>query len=310
LSVAAPTGISSFTYDGDGNRITQATPSGTYDYVNDTAVALPVLLAENGPDGAIDYAYGLGLTESSSLAFNYFYNVDALGSISNLTDSTGTVKETYSYDAWGNALSASGKVGTQNKFRFTGQALDPATGLYFLRARYYDPGSGRFLGKDTFPGNASIPITLNHYIYAANEPLKFIDPSGFYALPYGGPPTSSVPWWTCANRPCQEYGGNWVPLEPEQTPEEELEQARDEALANAGVPEEGNWAQVAISLLNLGEIIAPPSTCLAAHPQWPPQPPSPLPMPPGPFIAPAPAPLPPPIPEGPSIAPAPTVPQL
>jgi len=139
---------------------------------------LPVVLAENGPDAAIDYAYGLGLSESSSSAFNYFYNLDGLGSVSNLTDSTGTVRETYSDEAWGNALTATSKIGTQNKFRFTGQALDPATGLYFLRARYYDQTSGRLLSKDPLAGIAHFPITRNRYTYAVNNPLKYIDPSG------------------------------------------------------------------------------------------------------------------------------------
>jgi RHS repeat-associated protein len=178
LSAAAPAGTSSFTYDGDGNRVTQVTLQGTYQYANDTASALPVVLTEKGPDGLIDYAYGLGLMESSSSTFNYFYNLDGLGSVSNLTDAKGTVQETYSYDAWGNALTASGNVGTQNKFRFTGQALDPVTGLYFLRARYYDQTSGRLLNKDPLAGLSRFPVTLNRYPYAANNPVKLVDPSG------------------------------------------------------------------------------------------------------------------------------------
>jgi RHS repeat-associated protein len=182
LSVVSPSGTSSFTYDGDGNRVTQTIPSGTYSYVNDTNVPLPVVVNENGPDGAIDYGYGLGLLESSSSGFNYFYNFDALGSTSDLTDATGTVQETYSYDAWGNALTDTGSVGTKNKFQFTGQALDPATGLYFMRARYYESTTGRFLSRDTFPGFADQPITLHHYMYAGNNPIRFVDPSGFNGI--------------------------------------------------------------------------------------------------------------------------------
>lgn len=176
LSVAAHGGTSTFAYDGDGNRVGQTTPAGTYNYVNDTVAPLPVVLNEAGPNGNIDYAYGQGLTESSSSAFNYFYSLDGLGSVSNLTDATGKVQGTYSYGPWGNPLITIG--GTKNEFRFTGQALDPTTGLYFMRARYYDPTSGHFLTKDPLAGDARFPVTLNRYPYAANNPLKFIDPSG------------------------------------------------------------------------------------------------------------------------------------
>jgi RHS repeat-associated protein len=219
ISSLAPTGTSAFTYDGDGNRITQTIPTGTYNYVNDLAVALPVVLNEKGPDGAIDYAYSLGLTESFSSAFNYFYNLDGLGSVYNLTDSTGTLQETYSYDAWGNALTATGNVGMKNKFRFTGEALDPATGLYFLRARYYDHTAGRLLSKDPLAGFSHFPVMLNRYTYAANNPLKFVDPSGKQALL--GPlwvPEEQIPF--DAFDPWEnEYrtgGGNNVSLGPPQ----------------------------------------------------------------------------------------------
>jgi RHS repeat-associated protein len=178
LLVASPSAASSFAYDGDGNRVSQTIPSGTYKYVSDTNAPLAMVVNENGPDGAIDYGYGSGLMESSSSSFNYFYNLDGLGSVANLTDATGTVQQTYAYDAWGNALADSGSVRTNNKFKFTGQALDPGTGLYFMRARYYEPTSGRFLSRDPFPGFAEEPITLHHYIYSGNDPVNFVDPSG------------------------------------------------------------------------------------------------------------------------------------
>ncbi len=182
LSVSAPTVASTFTYDGDGNRITQTVPSGTYSYVNDTATALPVVLNENGPDGAIDYGYGLGVLESLSSGFNYFYNLDGLGSVADLTNSKGTLVEAYSYDAWGDALTTAGSVGTKNKFGFTGQALDPGTGLYFLRARYYEPSSGRLLTKDPFPGSNSVSPTTNRYAYGFNNPGSVADPSGLWGI--------------------------------------------------------------------------------------------------------------------------------
>jgi len=180
ISATGGNGTSTFTYDGDGNRIGQTTSAGTYNYVNDTAAALPVVVSESGPDGNIAYAYGKGLgpLESSSTGFSYFYHPDALGSVLSLTDATGTVQESYSYDAWGNALSAQGNVGLQNKFRFTGQGLDPATRMYFLRARYYEPSNGRFISEDPI----GLLGGLNLWGYTLNNPVNFADPYGLDPL--------------------------------------------------------------------------------------------------------------------------------
>jgi RHS repeat-associated protein len=176
----AATGLknSSFSYDGDGNRIAQTVGMGTYNYLNDVASILPVVLQESGPDGNISYAYGLNLIEASSSSFNYFYQYDGLGSVIGLTNSKGIPEGAYAYDAWGNALlTITDSVGTKNKLRYTGEALDPGTALYFLRARYYDPTVGRFLSADTF-GMLTIPLTLQRYSYGLNQPTQLTDPSG------------------------------------------------------------------------------------------------------------------------------------
>jgi RHS repeat-associated protein len=171
-----------FGYDGDGNRISQTNGPGTYSYLNDIASALPVVLNEQGPDGNITYAYGLGLIDEYSSTFNNFYHYDGLGSVIGLTDAKGKPQAAYAYDPWGNALlSVTDNVGTKNKFRFTGEALDPGTGLYYLRARYYDPNPGRFLTKDLFSGIAGNPLTINKYLYALNRPLTLSDPTGLAA---------------------------------------------------------------------------------------------------------------------------------
>jgi RHS repeat-associated protein len=171
---------SAFAYDGDGNRISQTVGSGTYNYVNDVATALPVVLQESGPDGNITYGYGLGLIEEASPAFNFFYQYDGLGSVVGLTDVGSKLDGRYSYDAWGQTDTSipDTQIGTENKFRFTGEALDPGTGLYYLRARYYDPSVGRFISRDPYDGWAYLPTTLNKYPYAHNIPTAYVDPSG------------------------------------------------------------------------------------------------------------------------------------
>jgi RHS repeat-associated protein len=181
VSVIGTKANSAFTYDGDGNRIGQAVGSGVYSYVNDVVTALPVVLQESGPDGNISYAQGLGLISESGPGFDYFYHYDGLGSVVGLTDSGAKLAGRYGYDAWGQTDTSipDPQLGTKNKFRYTGEALDPGTQLYYLRARYYDPSVGRFLTKDLFSGGNYDTLTLHRYLYARNTPTTMIDPSGF-----------------------------------------------------------------------------------------------------------------------------------
>jgi RHS repeat-associated protein len=95
--------------------------------------------------------------------------VDGLASTANLCDEDGNLIGEYTYDAYGNVRAQSGD---QTEFSFAGEQSDP-NGLAFLRARYYDPEIGRFLGPDP----ASQPP--NVYVYALGNPVTFVDPTGF-----------------------------------------------------------------------------------------------------------------------------------
>lgn len=67
---------------------------------------------------------------------------------------------------------------TPNAYRYTGQQSDADSTLLYLRARYYEPNTGRFITQDPYKGDRRIPMTLNSYLYCLNNPLKFTDPSG------------------------------------------------------------------------------------------------------------------------------------
>jgi RHS repeat-associated protein len=101
----------------------------------------------------------------------YYYHADGLGSITGLSDATGTMVQTYSYDAFGN-VTPSGNV--SQPFMFTGREYDAETSMYFYRARYYDPVVGRFVTRD--------PIGLrggfNLFTYVENNPTNRVDPTG------------------------------------------------------------------------------------------------------------------------------------
>ncbi len=166
----------SFVYDGDGNRVSQSAGGSTQSYVNDVAATLPVVLQDTYNVGSpTSYVYGLNLIESLQGRDDDFYQYDGLGSVIQLTNSAGFPELSYFYDAWGNSILPSPPT---NPFRFTGQTLDSTTGLYYLRARYYDPTLGRFLSRDPLLENPSYLRSTSPYIYGLNSPTRFGDPTG------------------------------------------------------------------------------------------------------------------------------------
>jgi RHS repeat-associated protein len=182
---------SSFAYDGDGNRIGQSAGHQTFSYLNDLASALPVVLQEQVSDDVVSYVYGRGRISESSPAFHFFYHYDGLGSVVGLTNNDGELERRFSYDAWGESRvpRPGEKLRVPDDFHFTGEALDPGTELYYLRARYYDPEVGRFISRDPFSGFSGAPLSINGYIYARNNPTALVDHSGFVAEPM---PTSPI----------------------------------------------------------------------------------------------------------------------
>jgi RHS repeat-associated protein len=128
----------------------------------------------------VSYAIGLDvLSQASSSATRYFL-ADGQGSTRLLIDSDGSVTAHYDYDAYGNLLGTPAGILTPATtiLLYTGEQFDPNLGTYYLRARYYDPATGRFTQMDPFQGRVGIPQSLHKYIYVSDNPLNAIDPSG------------------------------------------------------------------------------------------------------------------------------------
>jgi len=130
------------------------------------------------------YANGLLLARyDESPADSHYYHHDGLGSIMGLTNESGNVEQSYFYDGFGNSLGSYGSV--SNHYLYTGQEYDgDITGLYNLRARYYDMRIGRFVSEDKVSPLRIFPQTSNNYIYALNSPLNLVDPLGLWCMSY------------------------------------------------------------------------------------------------------------------------------
>jgi RHS repeat-associated protein len=160
-------------FDGDGKRATQTVGSGpTATYINDTKRALPVVLS----DGTLKYVWGLGLLYAVDGSGNLsVYHTDALGSIRALTDGSTTLIATYRTDVWGNPTATQGS--STQPFRFAGEQLD-SDGFVYLRARFYEPATGRFPQRDQLFGDTRMPVSLNRLQYALSGPVSRADPGG------------------------------------------------------------------------------------------------------------------------------------
>ena len=213
-SATVDSATTDFAYNGDGLRDSLTYDSNTTTFTWDVNASVPQVL----DDGDFRYVYGLGrIAEVDGSDNAHYYLADGLGSTIALTDDSGTVENTYEYDPFG-AVSAS--TGSQdNAFTFTGEQTDASTSLEYLRARYYDPHTGRFVSRDFM---ASFPWWIDHYfVYVGNDPVALIDPSGT-ARRSDGPARSNEEF----NRKCQmpferclaagERSPNWMRWEVHQ----------------------------------------------------------------------------------------------
>ena len=163
-----------YTYDGTGLRMSKTTGSSTTQYSWSGDGSDPELLQETTGSNTTSYIYGpngLPIEEILPSGSAYYYSSDALGSTRALTNSSGTTVDTDEFDPQGNLTSSTGS--TQDNLLFQGQYLDSESGLYYLRARYYDPTTGQFMTVD--PDLAS---TNQPYAFTNGDPVNATDASG------------------------------------------------------------------------------------------------------------------------------------
>jgi len=171
-------------YDAFGNRVAKKVGNVTTTYLVEDDVnptGLPQVFEES-VNGVLQrtYTYGLQrISENQVIQGTWtpsFYGYDGMGSVRQLTSLAGGITDSYNYDAFGNLLSSPGP--TPNNYLYRGEQYDSDLGLYYLRARYYNPQTGRFLSRDPEDGKILDPATLHKYLYANGDPVNGLDPMG------------------------------------------------------------------------------------------------------------------------------------
>jgi RHS repeat-associated protein len=154
-------------YNGDGLRVYQSENGTTRRFTWDVAAELPMILQESS---GTTYEYGLELILEETSGVATYHHQDGLGSTVMTTDATGAAVGTYAYDVFGAARACSPSFG------FAGEQGD-ASGLVYLRARYYEPELGRLVTADPRGRESGNP-----YPYADSNPALLTDPTGLFSI--------------------------------------------------------------------------------------------------------------------------------
>lgn len=174
--------ITEYKHDGNNLRVEKTIKKGTTEldttnYIyNGQHVILTTDKTGNLKERYIRGLEYLGRIDSSGNHGNYIYN--AHGDVTGIINQNGIEDNKYHYDAFGNLLENIEKY--ENEIRYSGEFFDKEAGMYYLRARFYDPRNRRFVNEDSYWGEATNTLSLNLYTYCHNDPINFIDPSGHW----------------------------------------------------------------------------------------------------------------------------------
>ena len=176
--------ITSYLYDPLNTLVGKNGLSGSIRYLADSnnLSGVSQLINEYVPSATLlnEYTYGGNLIGQNRAGVKSYAHRDAGQNIRLLSDNAGDLANSYDYLGYGQVYNKAETV--ENVYQFAGERIQPESGLLYLRARFYDPDSGRFMSRDTFQGNIENPISLHRYLYANANPISFVDPTGNVSL--------------------------------------------------------------------------------------------------------------------------------
>lgn len=173
-------GVMAYRYDAENHRVGVAVNGDETRYVVNALPALSQVLVREQADGSQTfYVYGLGLIGEESAAGYLSYHFDLRGSTVALSGIDGSVVKRFQYSPYGGLVSDSPAL-VDTPFLYNGRdgVMTDDTGLYYMRARYYNPEIRRFVNQDPLLGFVADGQSLNRYAYVTGEPVRFIDPFG------------------------------------------------------------------------------------------------------------------------------------
>ena len=160
-----------FLYDQNGRVVRETIKTGS------TTKILNFIYDESGKPFALKYS-----TDGGRSFNTYYYILNLQGDVIKLLQyvSSSEYQEvaSYTYDAWGNVLTASGSLAEINPLRYRGYYYDTETGFYYLQSRYYDPSNHRFINADGYASTGQGLIGTNMFAYCGNNPVIFKDDTG------------------------------------------------------------------------------------------------------------------------------------
>jgi RHS repeat-associated protein len=195
IRVDRPGTVAEYRYDALGRRIEKIVNGVSTRYIYDNED----IVAEVDGTGTLRafYLHGPGIDEPLAISRSgttggpFAYHADGLGSITTLTDLNGNPVRSYTYDSFGRIVAQTGTL--VNPYTYTSRELDPESGLYYYRARYYDAITGRLLQDDPIKGRIDPrmllllgPLEESSYAFVQNNPVNLRDPSGLLTFSLGG----------------------------------------------------------------------------------------------------------------------------
>lgn len=170
----------SFSYNDAGLRTEKTVNGSTRRYIWNSSQ----LMADVGASDAFYFHYSsggelIGYTYKTADAETECILVkNQQGDVERVISADGTILASYTYDAWGNVLTAEGTLAAANPIRYRGYYFDAETGLYYLQSRYYDPAVGRFINADNYATTYKTSTGANMFAYCLNNPANCKDDGG------------------------------------------------------------------------------------------------------------------------------------